>query len=259
MQLLYSPRATNPTTNISHGPTDVDKVPLLNENGELDSSFFSSELTSRGDANITLQNNLNFEITTRADADTTLHNNVNSEITARADADLAEKTLRQDADTTLRNSINSEITARRDADTTLRNSINSEITARRDADLSEVTARADAYIKAQGYDLSGFCVGKPIANGYIFYFPVVRPFSLPLNLAGSICKSRVPATASTTYTIKNNGSSIGTMVFAISGVTATLTLTATNFIVGDIITVEAPAVPDGAQVDIGFTLLGTVV
>ena len=65
------------------------------------------------------------------------------------------------------------------------------------------------------------------------------------------------ATASATFTISKNGSSIGTAVFAAGATTATITLSATSFAAGDVITIVGPATADATLANVDFTLLAT--
>lgn len=65
----------------------------LAEEATLRSNADSAESTARGNADTTLQNNINTEATTRGNADTTLQNNINSEATARANGDAAVAAL----------------------------------------------------------------------------------------------------------------------------------------------------------------------
>ena len=118
----------------------------------------TAEITSRQDADSTLQSNINAEITARSNADSTLTSNLNSEITARANADStlksnlnSEITARSNADSTLTSNLNSEITARSNADSTLQSNINAEITARMAADsviISKALTGLDANIES---------------------------------------------------------------------------------------------------------------
>jgi hypothetical protein len=73
----------------------------------------------------------------------------------------------------------------------------------------------------------------------------------------SIAKAGTAATASTTYTLKKNGASFATAVFAISGTTATWTAASdTDFAAGDVLTVEGSATADATLAGLGMTLCG---
>lgn len=64
------------------------------------------------------------------------------------------------------------------------------------------------------------------------------------------------ATATTTFTLKKNGSSFGT-VSVTSGGSVTWTVTATTFTSGDVITVVAPASPDTTAAQIAMSVYAT--
>lgn len=65
----------------------------------------------------------------------------------------------------------------------------------------------------------------------------------------------VAATASTTITLRKNGTSIGTIVFGIGGTVATVTIaTAVSFVADDIFTITAPSTADATLADVLLTL-----
>jgi hypothetical protein len=71
------------------------------------------------------------------------------------------------------------------------------------------------------YDVGSCVIDKPDAGATAAVIAVVRAFTIPSNFTGSLAKASVAATASATFTVNKNGSSIGTFVFAASGTTAT--------------------------------------
>ena len=86
---------------------------------------------------------------------------------------------------------------------------------------------------------------------------VTRPFTLPIGLAGSYATAANAAAASTTVTLKKNGSSIGTLIWAISGTTASITFSsAVSFAVGDTFTVSGPATADVNLANLSIDLYG---
>ena len=112
---------------------------------------------------------------------------------------------------------------------------------------------------AQIYDIGGFSQGKPDASSSLFRLVAPRAFSLPQNLTGSIAKSGTAATGSTIFTLKKNGTQIGTMTFAASGSTATFSFaSAVSVAIGDIIDMVAPATQDATLSDISVTLVATL-
>jgi hypothetical protein len=76
---------------------------------------------------------------------------------------------------------------------------------------------------------------------------------------GSVASANA-ATASTTWNVNKNGSSIGTIIWAGSGTTPTFTTTggaAVTFSSGDIMTITGPATADATLTNWGVTLVAT--
>lgn len=92
------------------------------------------------------------------------------------------------------------------------------------------------------------CAGVPSASEVIG--GMISPYTFNITQANCTVKALVAATASTTITIKNNGTQIGTAVFAAAGTTATVTITSASVTAGDQITFHAPATPDATLADI---------
>jgi hypothetical protein len=100
--------------------------------------------------------------------------------------------------------------------------------------------------------------GKPSASQIIGHIKFCIQTVFPASLTGSQGDALIAATASTVFTLKKNGSSIGTATFAISGTVPTFSFgSAVTFAVGDVLTITAPATPDATLADISFDLLGT--
>lgn len=109
------------------------------------------------------------------------------------------------------------------------------------------------------YDIAGFLSGKPANSEIVLRLPMVRQVTFDVNMAGSKGSASVAATASTTYIIAQNGTSIGTMVFALGGTTASfVAAAAVTFAVGDILSVTAPASADATLANVGFILAGNI-
>lgn len=99
-------------------------------------------------------------------------------------------------------------------------------------------------------------IGKPLAGQLLARYLFTYAASISESLTAAKC--RVAAAASTTFTLKKNGTSIGTAIFASAGTTATVDLTSTSiaFAVGDVLTIEAPAVQDTSLEDLSLTVAG---
>lgn len=107
------------------------------------------------------------------------------------------------------------------------------------------------------YDLAIFISGTMVNAQELLRMNVVRAFTLPINLTGSLAKSGVAATGSTTVTLNKNGSSIGTLVWSAAGTTAAITFAAAvSFAVGDTFTITGPATFDATLANVGIDLKG---
>lgn len=92
-----------------------------------------------------------------------------------------------------------------------------------------------------------FSVGLPTGDAQTLTIPVVRAFRLFDNFAGSKFHGSVSATATTTYTVKKNGSNIGTIVIASGTATATFSTTGSGdetFAIGDLLQIANQATAD---------------
>lgn len=99
--------------------------------------------------------------------------------------------------------------------------------------------------------------GVPTNAEVIGKFLFTGAFTLPSGLTGSYGEVLIGATAAATWTIKKNGSSIGTVNFAIAATSGTFTFsTETSFVAGDEITVEAQATADATMAGLSLSLKG---
>lgn len=108
------------------------------------------------------------------------------------------------------------------------------------------------------YDLGVYVQGAPLGAAIVMRYNVVRAFSLPIALAGSVFNAGVAATGAAVFTIKNNGSSIGTLSYAAAGTVPTVSFTAqVDFAVNDVLTIVAPGSADATLANISFNFAGT--
>jgi hypothetical protein len=118
--------------------------------------------------------------------------------------------------------------------------------------INDLDAAAGPYILGLTYD------GSPGAGEVILRQKAVIAFSLPASLTGSTFYAETAANATSTFTIKKNGGSIGTLVFSASGTSPAVTFsTAVSFSVNDKLTLEAPNPADSTLADLGFTFKGS--
>jgi len=108
------------------------------------------------------------------------------------------------------------------------------------------------------YVISVFAPGVMANNQTLFYQKAVVSFTLPSGLTGSNFLSLAAATASTTITLKKNGSSIGTLVWSASGTVPSVTFSGTvAFAAGDTFEVYGPATADATLGDVSLTFDGS--
>jgi hypothetical protein len=106
--------------------------------------------------------------------------------------------------------------------------------------------------------LSGSYNGTPAANLVLQRHVFATAVSFASGLPGSQGRAGIAATASTSFAIQRNGTSVGAMVFAPSATTATFSLgSATVFNAGDVLTVVAPPTPDATLANLAWTFVGT--
>jgi hypothetical protein len=112
----------------------------------------------------------------------------------------------------------------------------------------------DELVALQSFGIPLSIPGKPGAAA-IYHVQCVFDFRLVASLTGSSTYSGTNATSSSTFTLKKNGSSIGTLVFSSGGSTASITFASqTDFAAGDRLTFEAPASQDATLANVAITL-----
>jgi hypothetical protein len=91
-------------------------------------------------------------------------------------------------------------------------------------------------------------------DGQIVYFPIVKNITCADDFAGSVAKADEPSTGTAVFTIKKNGSTVGTVTFTTSdtGVWAT-SGGATSYADGDIYAAIAPSPQDATLAGVGLT------
>jgi hypothetical protein len=108
-------------------------------------------------------------------------------------------------------------------------------------------------------DIAWSVFGAVPANDVGLRFRAARTLTISNVQANGQARANVAATASTTFTIAKNGTSVGTIVFAAAGNTGTITIaSAVSVAIGDLITVTGPAIADYTLADVDFTLVATL-
>lgn len=108
------------------------------------------------------------------------------------------------------------------------------------------------YQMAQIRGISSFCSGKPAASEVVA--GAEAPYALTFVVANCVAEASVAATASTTFIIKKNGVQVGTIIFAAAATLGAVSLTDTAVLLGDRITIEAPATADATLATLTFLL-----
>ena len=106
-------------------------------------------------------------------------------------------------------------------------------------------------------DLISFYPGAPTASAKVMQAITPQATTFPSGLSGSYAKAGTAATASTTFSITQNGTSIGSINFAASATTGTFTFSsAVTTSAGDVIAIVAPATPDATLADVSVAMVG---
>lgn len=124
---------------------------------------------------------------------------------------------------------------------------------------NNISAYTESIPSSSPYDVVASYVGKPAAGALVLILTHVRAVSFAANFSGSYGTVGTNPTATATYTVKKNGSSIGTVAISTGGVFtfATSGGAAQSFAAGDRMTIEAPSPQDTTLADVGITLAGT--
>lgn len=102
--------------------------------------------------------------------------------------------------------------------------------------------------------------GLPVANEILMLYAFDQAASFPAGMTNSQAIAGASATASTTFTVKKNGTSIGTIVFSAAGTVGSFTgFSASSFGAGDVLSLTAPTTPDVTLGAIAFNFVGSSV
>jgi hypothetical protein len=107
------------------------------------------------------------------------------------------------------------------------------------------------------FEVAGSQTGVTTPDLIVGRFAFCNTAVFPDGFMGSRAVAASPAAADAVYSLRKNGSAIGTMVFPAGGSVGTFTGTGpAAFSAGDVLTVVAPASPDAALAGLAWTLLG---
>lgn len=108
------------------------------------------------------------------------------------------------------------------------------------------------------YDIAGSVVGKPSDGAVLTRFVVPRPMTLPANFANSVISSSTASSTISVVVLKKNGIQFGQITWAASGTVPTTMSVATEFNVGDVLTIEQQGAADATLADIQYTFVATL-
>ena len=117
--------------------------------------------------------------------------------------------------------------------------------------------RADGTWANPIHELTLFSAAAPGNAAIMGRWAIAHDLSFAANFSGSNVNAGTAATASTVLTVKKNGSSVGTLTFAISGTVPTMSCSAWTVAPDDIITIENQATADATLALISITLISS--
>lgn len=102
-----------------------------------------------------------------------------------------------------------------------------------------------------------FIAGQPLPNELLIQYPCVDHMILPVGLVGTSVFQGTGVAAPCSYTLSKNGAAIGSIDFSgPSPETISVTFSSSVACVpGDVITLNAPAIPDVNQANVSFTVV----
>lgn len=113
------------------------------------------------------------------------------------------------------------------------------------------TAFVQSNVGSKG--LSAFFSGKPVANQVVG--GGVSPYAITLSPVNSSAKALTTATSLTIFKIMKNGSQVGMITFNAGASIGVVDFTSASMVVGDFITVQAPATADATISSIAILLV----
>lgn len=103
--------------------------------------------------------------------------------------------------------------------------------------------------------LGVFAAGSLLASEIILVHDVVIPFSIPSGYTDSKASSTDPSAGTAVFTVRQNGTSIGSITFSTAN-TGVFSGAGGTFALGDKLSIEAPGTPDGTLKNVSISLKG---
>jgi hypothetical protein len=122
----------------------------------------------------------------------------------------------------------------------------------------EVNAGATALqFSTKPFDIAVLAPGVGTNNQILLRVKLARAVTFPASATLSQAAASANATASTTFTLKKNGTSFATVNYAIGAAVGTWTQASDAvFAAGDLLEIDGPATADATLADVGITLAG---
>ena len=119
------------------------------------------------------------------------------------------------------------------------------------------TSVTTAAISGIRYDIDSWLYGtQTVASQLVRRFESVRTVTIPTT--GHQAGADTAATASTTFTLYKNGTSVGTVAFAASGTVGTFSIASSfTLAAGDVFEIKGPATADATLANVNIILAGT--
>ena len=109
------------------------------------------------------------------------------------------------------------------------------------------------------YDIGVFFAAQTTANQVMLLLPLERAVRFAPAFAPSVVACGIHPTATSTFVINKNGSPVGTITIATTGVATFTSVSGATFSIGDVLTIVGQATPDVTLANVGITLSGVVV
>lgn len=114
-------------------------------------------------------------------------------------------------------------------------------------------------LPSQPYDIPCAFIGTPPSSQVMLLVTFARAVTFSANFSGSVGSAGTNPTATASFTVAKNGTSVGGVSISTSGVAAFTTTggSALTFAAGDVLKVTAPSSADATLANVAITFIGT--
>jgi len=110
------------------------------------------------------------------------------------------------------------------------------------------------YPEIANFYISFYVDGKPYYGETVYQFVVPQTISIESGFTGSFAKAGIAPSVQSVFTIKKNGTQIGTIAFAIGSTNGVFAGSAVTLVPSVVIAVDAPSSQDAALSNIAVTI-----